>query len=65
MYTIKEISTWYDVHYNTMRRKLVQLNIIHSKGRGRTERLSLSQLQPLFAKNGCPKNLTLTLPLFN
>lgn len=64
MYSIKEISTWYNVHYNTMAKVLVNMKIISSCGRGKRQLITLSQLQPLFKERGMPKNLSLTLPLF-
>lgn len=65
MYSIKEISIWYNLHHITMAERLVELNIIPpGRGKGKKPRLTLSQLQPLFKECGCPKNLTLTLPNF-
>ena len=64
MYSIKEISTWYNVHHHTMAKRLLELGVITKKGMGKRHQITLSKLQPLFKECGMPKNLSLTLPLF-
>lgn len=61
MYTIKDLCVWYNVHPNTMSKKLVELGVLRKHpGRGNRKRLTYCDLKPVFNEFGRPVTLALT-----